>query len=268
MALTDRPYFELVREERQFCALLWHLLVSRPENLSAFVSLVERRSGGASDQVTLDGSEELYLEYSGLRDDWYAIGRDNSEKRRRIEWILNLAGAKGAETLPTEIADLNALFIGERGRRIRNDIAYPGSWSVGALYEFTGHEPEAFLELCRIKWAHNIKPDLVILFREKPAIVIEAKLDSGEGSYPTSPAEKKRFDEVFGPGRRRVGQLELQRFLFSTLLEIENQQVVVARTKLPADGIVRMSWREAFDAAGGTVESGFIRALIDSPQLG
>lgn len=168
MSLTDRRYSKLVREERQFCALLWHLLVSRQENLSGFMSLVAQRSGAAFNHAKVDGSEELYVEYSSLRDDWFAIGRDNSEKRRRIESLLEASGLTAATTLPAEIADLNALFIGERGRKIRNDVAYPGSWSVKALYEFAGPELPVFRELCRIKWAHNIKPDLVILFREGP----------------------------------------------------------------------------------------------------
>ena len=105
--MTERPYHQLVREERQFCALLWHLLLSDRENLAAFLALLVNRSGGEIRMPDLDGSEELYLEYSWLRDEWRALGQNNKEKRQRVEKLVELTGAMSAAELPRGISELN-----------------------------------------------------------------------------------------------------------------------------------------------------------------
>jgi len=113
-------------------------------------------------------------------------------------------------------------------QRITSDIVYPGRWSVDALNQLR-LDKETFRELCKLKWAFNIKPDLVILLSDGEPICIEAKLESREGSYPAAAPEQRIFDDRFGPQQRRVGQFELQRFMFEQLLGAPCQQLVIGR---------------------------------------
>src|SRR5205807_1561286 len=82
-----------------------------------------------------------------------------------------------------------------------------------------------------------------------PPVCIEAKLESGEGYYPAGPLEKAIFDERFGKSQGRVHQLELQRFMFATLLGQPCQPLLIdAGLGTAYGGVPRLSWKEAFDA--------------------
>ena len=162
--------------------------------------------------------------------------------------------------------------MGERGARIKGDIVYPGQWTTAALEALTARfelGSDGFRDLCRFKWAFNIKPDLVLLLPGARPICIEAKLESKEGSYPTAAEECVRFDRMVGPGRR-VGQIELQQFMFEVMLDRPCQPVVLARSALPdrssepaAEGIVPwLSWDEVFGHLDAGTSIPFVQRLL------
>lgn len=242
-----RPFYTLVREERQFSFLLAHLLMQRGPNLGRFVGLINDLLPPATGPLPLDQLDEaeIYVEYAYLRDHWDSIlkgtqengrltprGRRkaNEEKRafilqlfRRVPSLQELA----ASNLPADPASFNAHFMGIAGSRITGDVASPALWSVKALKEGFGTNRDVFRDLCKLKWSFRIKPDLVIWIPGAPILCIEAKLESGEGTYPTG-GEAKIFDEVLG-ARVRVGQFELQKFMFSTLMATPCVPVVIQK---------------------------------------
>lgn len=262
-------FHTLVREERHFCAVLAHLLMERGGNLTNFVALMNEQFPGSerfsSEEVV---AAEIYVEFTMLRDSWNSV--ESSERRahliqlmRRVPRLRPIAAA-----LPSDFSELNALFAGARGAQWTSRAAYPGQWSVAALRELAGSDHALFRELCRFKWSFNIKPDLVILAGGR-ALCVEAKLESSTSSYPSSPTETRLFNAAFGRRQGRVGQLELQRFMFDEILELECSYAVIARDK-PAelrddrsDGVAFVSWRDAFRTCDLTSSIPFVRQLLE-----
>ena len=221
--LGESSFYQFVREERFFCSILAHLLMQDGGNLQSFLDLVGEKTG---DRPLLKAADvqrtEIYLEFSFLRDYWEGLGRNNDAKRRFIfDSLSKIESLRhyGQNDFPEEIREFNGHFMGERGRRIRKDIVFPGQWTVEALFQKFRHVPDQFRDFCRFKWSFNIKPDIVLLIPGAKPICIEAKLESGEGHYPTRRQECERFDELFGEEQGHVGQIELQRFMFAALLD-------------------------------------------------
>jgi hypothetical protein len=274
-------FFELVREERLFCATLFHLLLQRGNNLTRFIRLLNEKLP-LTEQLDLTMAEEaeLYVEFTFLRDSWFALGRNNAKKRHLLGTLLQRIPSLGSMSaqLPKAYSDLNAWFMGHRGARIKDDIVLPGQWSVSTLFENFKSEPDVFRDLCRFKWSFNIKPDLVIFLPDAKPICIEAKLESREGSYPATAMECAQFDELFGKHQRRVGQFELQQFMFGTLLQRPSIPVVVAKSGRPiptthdSPDPPTLSWHEVFAVLDTGGSLGFVERLIRnnrpiSPQL-
>ena len=93
--LIDRGFYRFVREERHFCTILVQLLLTKNGNLKAFLDLANLKLEGAP-LITGDAEgAEIYTEFSMLRDDWHALGRDNDARRARIRNLLKRAGMTG-----------------------------------------------------------------------------------------------------------------------------------------------------------------------------
>lgn len=142
-------------------------------------------------------------------------------------------------------AEFNEFFMGERGKSIVRDVASPALWSVKGLEQKFRSSPTVFFDLCKVKWAFNIKPDLVLLRPGATPICIEAKLESGEGAYPGG-EDAKIVDAVMGKVTRQ-SQFQLQQFLFSTLLGSPCRQVVVQKLAGDMDGVTVFSWGQVFE---------------------
>jgi hypothetical protein len=259
-------FHRVVREERLFCAVLAHLLMKRGSNLAQFVELVNAQLDGPRRVAANKAADAaVYVEFTYLRDQWYAMRGNNDAKRARIAEMLGRVPSLAplaAGSLPTEPSEFNATFMGEAGRRIRRDIASPSRWSVGSLAAGFEEAPETFRDLCRVKWSFNIKPDLVIAIPGELPIVVEAKLESSEGSYPTSNAECAIFDRLFGPGLRRVRQVELQEFMFVSLMNQPCQSAIVGRDPIPKAEAPFLAWATIFDALDTRESIAFIERLI------
>jgi hypothetical protein len=90
---------------------------------------------------------------------------------------------------------------------------------------------------------HNIKPDVVVHLDKNHAICIEAKYESGEGSYPGGPKEK----EIFNSRRvEYVGQMELQKYMMEELLGVKTEFMFLVFKKEKSETHKVISWAEAF----------------------
>lgn len=264
------PFLTIVREERQFSFLLAHLLLQRGPSLEAFLRLVDNANGTSTpvEPTAALTEAEIYVEYAFLRDEWFDLGVNSSDsttamskadcnarKRGRVVDLLESLRLNDlAKQLPDgSPAEFNEFFMATAGSRIVKDIASPALWSVKGLAQNFGHDPHTFLQLCKLKWAFHIKPDIVILRPSRTALCIEAKLESGEGNYPSG-EDAKTFDQVMGPGHR-VGQFALQSFLFEEVLGVRCLPVIIQKT-FPAVGVTHplLTWGQVFSELAGSEE--------------
>lgn len=166
---SAKPYLEVNREERFFCALLAHALLASRKTRSSFVRLLHERCG-----VTLDSNDlQVFVEAAVLRDYWHDLGNrlaysDKLDAQRLAVVEASLA----SEGLPVDLMTHFAFF---RTTAAQPKVWYPGRWNLRSA---TGTEYVRGLQ--RIKWSFNAKPDL-LLISPTAALVIEAKLESGEG---------------------------------------------------------------------------------------
>ncbi len=267
MLNSESRFYQFVREERLFCAVLAHLLMQRGPNLATFLQLVDAKLPDDLRLVTSGLDEgEIYLEFTFLRDNWNKLGRDNDSKRALIFTLLSKVGGLSryhSSAFPSTIPEFNEFFVGPRGKRIENDIVYPGQWSVATLSDRFGPEPEEFRDFCRFKWSFNIKPDIVVLLPGSRPVCIEAKFESREGQYPANHRESKIFDSLFGVGNRKVHQVELQRFMFDKLLDAPCQSVFIGRFGSSEPNSIFLSWEEVFKQLDLTSSIGYVRRLVE-----
>ncbi len=269
--IASQPFYRFVREERLFCATLAHLLMQRGPNLGKFLRLVNDRLPEDSNLPIIQLEEaQIYLEFTFLRDSWNFLGTNNDEKRERIFTLLSRVPGLGhykSESFPSTIPEFNAYFLGSRGERIVSDIVYPGQWSVRTLFERFGKNREEFRNFCRFKWSFNIKPDMVVLLIGSQPLCIEAKLESREGWYPSSAQECAIFDTFFGQSEGRVGQIELQQFMFEHLRASPCQTILIGRTA-PVGGrddvpVLFLCWKEVFQELDLDSSVPYVRKLIE-----
>ena len=267
MLASGKRYYQFVREERLFCAALAHLLMQKGSNLTTFLQLVNAKSPADSQlPLTRIDEAEVYVEFAFLRDYWHGLARDNDAKRRFIFDLFSRVDRLRhyeSDSFPSVIGEFNGTFMGSPGTRIRNDIVYPGRWSVTGLFERFGARPDEFRDFCRFKWSFNIKPDVVVLLPGSDPLCVEAKFESKEGRYPTSSSDCVAFDAAFGEEQGHVGQIELQQFMFDKLLDARCQSVFIGRSALSEPDSISLSWEEVFKQLDLTSSIGYVRKLVE-----
>ena len=225
LAGFDGPYWWINREERNVVALLYAALL-QGDNVLRFLRALDLGLPVDPDEVA------VYVEYAFLRDIWAGTGRDNARKRAVVTGLL--ATEDVGKLASASTAEWNEHF----GVRSIRDVESPSNWVVTRFHK-TIEDDDDFLATCRFKWCFRAKPDLVIHTTRDHAVVIEAKVESGEGNYPANSAEKKLFDER---GLRRVAQTELQEHMMRELLGIDARHVF-----LTLRGREGLTWRRAFE---------------------
>src|SRR5665213_3535942 len=205
VGIEDEPYFKFNREERHLAAILFYLLNSS-DNAERVLRSV--------DPTWKINPEEfgIYFEYSYPRDLWHRLKVKSESNKCKRDAIIAMLGTVGFDT--TKLTSLirekefNAFFIGPRGSS--HFIQSPANWSLTQLVKslpLQGDEND-LLTACKVKWAFRVKPDLVIHADRGRALCIELKLESGEGSYPSSGIEKKLLK-----GKKLFAEKQTQRAL-------------------------------------------------------
>ena len=176
--LDQDSFLEITREERFFCTLLAHGLLSSTTLRRGFYQLLHRASGV---QMNPDAdSTEIYTEVAWLRDYWRALGDPQEWSQQlmqsRIAFLDRCLG-----TLRRSFAGVESKsFIRTSGKNPK--IVSPGRWPLAEL----GEDPP----LERLKWAFNAKPDFIFVCEDR-AVLLEVKVES-------PPGKKARYvqDEV------------------------------------------------------------------------
>lgn len=248
----NHGYYEINREERNFAAVLYHLLLKN-DNLKTFLALMSSRLPIVDDEVA------IYFEYSFLRDLWANIAMNqtgNHTKRNLIYTFLNPVNINDLQTMT--IQEFNMWFGAPNPSR--RFIQSPSNWSIGKFASNINDNSE-FYKVCCFKWAFNAKPDIVIHTSLNSAICIECKYESVEGSYPTKAAEIKEFENR---GLNRVQQTELQRYIMTDLLGIQTEFLFIDKAaKQNNDRPKQLLWKDIFPNLDFNGSLPFVQKWID-----
>ena|ERR1700722_17748943 len=249
----ERPYYEFNREERHLAGILFFIL-NQPGILERALTVLDCSWKINPKQFG------IYLEYSYARDLWHAMNTKPIDlpavNRRKSEAILQLLATAGEPVISAfspvhhdvSTRDFNAFFVDEH-RASREYIQSPANWNLKRLAENIPDNNEALAAACRLKWAFRVKPDLVINIDNQHALCLELKLESIEGTYPASGAERKllRDRKMYGSGLTfPMQQTKLQRFLMKEILGLECLSRFITRS-----GTVKpecISWSELLDS--------------------
>jgi hypothetical protein len=223
-------YSEINREERNYAAILFAALC-KPENAERFL-----KQCGFEETPGPDFG--IYFEYAYLRDLWSKI-EDEGIKKEIIRQHLKIRGIN--EILNQPVVEINRIF-GVGRRPSKDSVQFPGKWAI-VHYDQNFPDNEDFLKICRFKWAFNIKPDIVIHLDKERAICIEAKVESGEGSYPAAEIEKAIFKKR---GLLHVKQTELQKYMLEELLGVQTNFLFLVSKKEKSNTHKIMHWAEVF----------------------
>ena len=218
----DKAYWEVNREERFYCALFAHAVLSSPKCRAGFVNWACQRF-----DVDFDPEEiEVYLEVAALRDYWSDLGdpvRYDSETHRRRRAVLDVILA--SRGVASNTVDAEPLFWTSG---VGSKLWSPGRWNLERL------EAAGLGALKPVRWAFNAKPDMLIM-SPSGAIAIEAKVESGTGR-----------DKKAGYDQLEIQQLITQ--LWTELIPVFSRMPVHLTTLLlkPGPG-VGLSWMEVID---------------------
>ena len=221
------PYFTFCREERNYAALLYHVLLL-PGNLQKFLKHLQTEGAVSDTWPTETANAELYVEYAFLRDMWQ---RARPDPKTAVYTIATLVPGFPLERLSNDPVKFNSDLVSGVNPSDKH-IQNPGRWSIAKIDDLCGpYETEVFRRTCMFKWSFNIKPDLAVQLSPEHIVILETKYDSGEAKYPTKPEEQAIFSRR---GCERVGQMELQGFLLREILGMQATQLLVRKKPLPA----------------------------------
>jgi hypothetical protein len=180
---THDPYIKINREERHFCALFVHVLLTSESVRVRFSELVLSKYG-----FKLDPKEmEIFLEAAALRDYWNALGDPrkydictDNKRRKVLNKIMEIIGYHDIE-----IDQYSFFFTNSKPRKLWN----PGHWNTSAIGS------SGLIKLLKVKWAFNAKPDIMIISNGH-VVLIEGKLESREGKYNSSGEGQMQTQEL------------------------------------------------------------------------
>ncbi|NLV42876.1 MAG: hypothetical protein GXY07_00075 [Candidatus Hydrogenedentes bacterium] len=231
-------YGQVVREERFFCAVLFHLLISDLGFLDSFL----KKCG----VLEVDLSEvRVFIEYAMARDLWNSMeGHENVNHNRVLflkEYVPSLKEYIPKDFNSDSIREFNQRLVA--GPSLSNRfIQSPGCWSMEKVESLIlGGECEVE-GACMLKWAFNIKPDIVIEYSNNHAVCIEAKVESDEDMY--------KFENRY---KITAKQTEVQKFLMKKILGYETKHVFLRNSNKESrrgsnEKELCLSWTEVFPA--------------------
>ncbi|MDZ7790291.1 MAG: hypothetical protein U5L08_07340 [Xanthomonadales bacterium] len=191
----ELTYAKVNREERFYCMLLAHCLLSNEPARQGFAKVVEDNAGLPS-MFSQSPELDVYVEVAALRDFWRELGNpgryDEALEQARLDFLgkaidwantLDLEGAEGCAPIPSDVREKapgSPFWTEGRNSGHKKKLWSPARWSIKRLKDFPLSKPCAE-RLMRLRWAFNAKPDILVL-EGRNGILIEAKVESGGGS--------------------------------------------------------------------------------------
>jgi hypothetical protein len=226
---TDAHYVSYCREERNFAAVLYHMLLDEGR-LTSFLDLI------GTSAVDIQ-NVRIYFEYAHLRDLWASVAKDATSRNARCrEAIITMLNTPDV-ALPEACKEFNEFFIGKGSNAASADyIQMPSRWSDSQFFNWHEKGGVDFAKrACTLKWAFNAKPDLVLHLGGDKVVCIEAKLESSIGGYRV-----KSSDPL---GCFSMSQIKLQEFILQQVLGYATDFVIVCKEKNTKRDVHDGPWR-------------------------
>lgn len=172
VAVVPGSFLQINREERFFCSLLTHGLLTSEALRGQFYRRVHQATGIL---LRADlGQTEVYSEVAWLRDHWRNLGNPlnwtSQLEEERIAFLIRCLAPLGRGLADVE----HRSFFRTAGKVPK--VVSPGRWPLVALRDDKA--------LQALKWAFNSKPDFLLVDGSR-AVIIEAKVESGPGKAPS-----------------------------------------------------------------------------------
>lgn len=229
-------YADVVREERYFCAVLYHCMLNDPEGMQRFLQLcgVERKGPARCDV------QGVFVEYAMARDLWNCL-EENEAKQEYL--VSHAALPPGMRELTVE--EFNKKLVS--GRISPKYIQSPGRWKLDKVRSIS-------TKACKLKWAFNVKPDIVIELDNDTVVCVEAKVESREDKY--AKGEDLEIIDILEESEAECSegfgaQCEVQRFLMDEVLGFKDARMIfLSKTVREKEGQDRkhkdITWSEAY----------------------
>ncbi|MFO0552240.1 MAG: hypothetical protein U0271_27885 [Polyangiaceae bacterium] len=232
-----KPYYEVNREERNYCALFAHALLSSSDCRERACVVIRRRTGVALDPHHL----EVYLEVAALRDYWNDLGdpqRYDEETHRRRRAVLD--AILSFSSTDTGVIDREPLFW---TNGVGSKLWSPARWDLHAL------DSASLPHLKEVRMAFNAKPD-ILLMSPTSAVVLEAKVESGEGR-----------NEAVGYAQIKTQKLIVD--LWKKLIPIfQPLHVVLATLKLRRASELDLEWADVLEMVDSSGVDAFTKTAL------
>ncbi|MFW9940475.1 MAG: hypothetical protein ACFFFT_05500 [Candidatus Thorarchaeota archaeon] len=181
--VPSKKYYQFNREERFYCFLFAHTLLSSKDVKLNFIKLCKSKFG-----INFNSDElEVYIEAAILRDFWSDLGDPNEYSelthQNRLEVIKNILGYCGYQM---SIIEENEFFW---TNGFNSKLWSPGRWDEKTL------EKSGLEKLKSIKWSFNAKPDIMLISNQN-VLLIEAKVESFEGVDIERGYHQKKIQEL------------------------------------------------------------------------
>ena len=199
------------------------------------------------------------------------MARDLWDRLDKIKPTSKRNGAKraflaGYLELPLDEADAILRGFVSGSRVSQKKVHSPARWGINSIFPNKDAFPHRRVPMmdvrknaCRLKWAFNVKPDIVIELKGKGIVCIEAKVESPEGRYASSRADKQALYGAFGTNeeadafqKEEGRQCNVQRVLMQDILGYSSDRrhmvFLFLPTKPPSECAKDMKYVSWFDA--------------------
>lgn len=207
-------YADIVREERYFCAVLFHCMLQDEKGMKKFLT----KCGVDEDNLEVKG---VFVEYAMVRDLWKCLSKRGTKivdrNARKRKWIVDMLCREPADSdiracrehlASLDVPSFNRLFVA--GKVSPQYIQSPSRWGIRAICNSHGKLGTEILKRALIlKWAFNVKPDIVVELGNDAILCIEAKVESKEGVYANSKADRDALDKALREVEKKGYDLQL-----------------------------------------------------------
>jgi hypothetical protein len=246
---TNQRYIEVNREERHFCALFVHALLSSKLVRTSFIEVIRSRYGIKLSPDSL----EIYLEAAALRDYWNNLGDSRryslatSQKRRQVlNGIVEYMGYSGS------VIDQYPFFWTNGIDGHKSKLWSPSHWSSSAI------EDSSLTNLLSVKWAFNAKPDIMMI-SDGCALLIEGKLESSEGKYDASGQGQEETQQLIANLLKEFIPTFRQTIFYNMLLALQSP----SRGRWP----LSITWKDIIDIIKPAPLDIFTQECFDQLQI-
>jgi hypothetical protein len=209
----------VVREERFFCAVFFHLLLSVLSETNKSVCkdrlrTILLRLKVPETMMPEPENVRVFVEYAMARDLWNVMDKRKDANDARMAFISSWIN------FPECFRDMTPVVFNERfvsGPKSTLYIQSPARWSIKKICDEL-KDTDCILNACKLKWAFNIKPDVVIELGGNAVVCIEAKVESGQGQYLSGADRKGMGTDLAEEIARHSNQCVIQRFLMEDIL--------------------------------------------------